>query len=165
MERPQPSLPLALLLLASSAPPSVAWAAAKTPVTHEALWLMKRVGAPVPSPDGRWVVFSVTEPAYDPKDQTADLWIVPADGSARPRKLTFSKSDESYPTWSPDSRRIAFTRREGEEAAQIYVLDIAGGGEAAAGDQSVDGRAFAALPSRRQGDLLHQRRSPGRGGR
>ncbi len=28
------------------------------PLTHEALWLMKRVGAPTPSPDGRWVVFS-----------------------------------------------------------------------------------------------------------
>jgi dipeptidyl aminopeptidase/acylaminoacyl peptidase len=131
MERPQPSLPLALLLLVSSASPSVASAAAKQPVTHEALWLMKRVGAPVPSPDGRWVVFSVTEPAYDPKEQTADLWIVPADGSARPRKLTFSKNEESYPTWSPDSRRIAFTRREGEETAQVYILDVAGGGEAA----------------------------------
>ena len=33
--------------------------AAKVPLTHEAMWLMKRVGAPVPSPDGKWVVFSL----------------------------------------------------------------------------------------------------------
>ena len=26
---------------------------ARTPLTHEAVWLMKRVGAPVPSPDGK----------------------------------------------------------------------------------------------------------------
>ena len=44
---------------------AVAALAAKQPITHETLWLMKRVGAPVLSPDGRWVVFSVVEPAQD----------------------------------------------------------------------------------------------------
>ncbi len=43
--------------------------------------MMKRVGAPNPSPDGKWVVFSLVEPAYDEKDQVSDLWIVPADAS------------------------------------------------------------------------------------
>jgi dipeptidyl aminopeptidase/acylaminoacyl peptidase len=95
------------------------------------MWLMKRVGAPVPSPDGRWVVFSVTEPSYNSQEQVSDLWIVPADGSAQPRRLTFTRGGESGATWSPDSRRLAFSaRREGDDAAQIYVLDVAGGGEA-----------------------------------
>jgi len=103
----------------------------KAPLTHEAMWLMKRVGAPVVSPDGRWVVFPVTEPAYDDKDQVSDLWIVPADRSARPRRLTATKGAESGAAWSPDSRQIAFSaRREGDEANQVYVLDL-GGGEAA----------------------------------
>ena len=57
-----------------------AWA--KAPITHEAMWLMKRVGAPAPSPDGQWVAFPVTEPAYDEKDQVSDLWIVPAQPGA-----------------------------------------------------------------------------------
>jgi hypothetical protein len=57
----------------------------KVPLTHEAMWMMKRVGPPVPSPDGKWVIFSLVEPAYDEKDQVSDLWIVPANGSARPR--------------------------------------------------------------------------------
>jgi len=56
-------------------------ATTKRAITHEDVWLMKRVGAPVPSPDGRWVVFSLVEPAYDEKDQVSDLWIVPTDGS------------------------------------------------------------------------------------
>ena len=104
---------------------------AKRPITHEDVWLMKRVGAPVPSPDGRWVVFSLTEPAYDEKDQVSDLWIVPSDGSGAPRRLTSSKAGESGAVWSPDSRRIAFSsRREGDDAAQIYIIDIASGGEA-----------------------------------
>jgi dipeptidyl aminopeptidase/acylaminoacyl peptidase len=105
--------------------------AAKQPPTHEALWLMKRVGAPAVSPDGRWVVVSVTNPSYDEKEQTSDLWLVPADGSAQPRQITFTKPAESDVAWSPDSRRIAFsTKREGDESAQVYVLDIADGGEA-----------------------------------
>ena len=57
-------------------------------ITHEDIWLMKRVGAPVPSPDGRWAVFSVIEPAYDEKAQVSDLWVVRVDGSERPRRLT-----------------------------------------------------------------------------
>jgi dipeptidyl aminopeptidase/acylaminoacyl peptidase len=108
------------------------WAAlAKSPLTHETMWLMKRVGAPVVSPNGKWVVFAVTEPAYDAKDQVSDLWIVPADGSAAPRRLTATKSAESGIDWSADSARIVFTaRRDGDESSQVYLLDIAGGGEA-----------------------------------
>jgi len=116
---------LAALFIAAAA------VAAKQPITHETLWLMKRVGSPTLSPDGRWVVFSVTEPAYDPKEQTNDLWLVPTDGSAKPKKITSSKASESDVTWSPDSRRIAFTtKREGDEQNQLYLLDIVGGGEA-----------------------------------
>ena len=57
-------------------------AASKVPLTHETMWMLKRVGAPTPSPDGKWVVFSLVEPAYDEKDQVSDLWIV-ADGRKR----------------------------------------------------------------------------------
>ena len=120
---------LVLLCLAASA--ASAEGAAKHPVTHEDVWLMKRVGAPALSPDGRLVVVAVAEPAYDDSAKASDLWLVPADGSAPPRRLTFSTGTESNPAWSPDSRRIAFTaKRDGQDEPQVYVLDIAGGGEA-----------------------------------
>lgn len=105
--------------------------AQKQPLTHEALYLMKRVGTPSVSPDGKWVVFSVTEPSYDEKEQVTDLWVVPTDGSAKPRKVTSMKSGENDPVWSPDSRRIAFAaKRDADEQPQIYILDLANGGEA-----------------------------------
>src|SRR6185295_14553171 len=69
--------------------------ATKVPLTHETMWMLKRVGAPAPSPDGKWVVFSLVEPAYDEKDQTSDLWIVATDGSTKPRRLTSTKGGES----------------------------------------------------------------------
>lgn len=105
--------------------------AGKVLLTHESMWMMKRVGAPNPSPDGKWVVFSLIDPAYDEKDQASDLWIVPADGSKKERRLTFTKGGESGVTWSPDSERLAFSaKREGDDVSQIYVLDVADGGEA-----------------------------------
>jgi len=117
----------AAALLAGAAP-----SAQKRPIAHEDVWLMKRVGAPVPSPDGRWALFPVSEPAYDEKDQASDLWIAPSDGSAAPRRVTFTKGGEGGAAWSADSRRIAFSaKREGDDAAQIYVLDLEAGGEAA----------------------------------
>jgi hypothetical protein len=100
-------------------------------ITHEDIWLMKRVGAPVPSPDGRSVVFSVTEPAYDEKAQVSDLWTVRTDGRAKPRRLTHTAGGESGLAWGPDSRRLVFTaKREGDEVDQAYVMDMASGGEA-----------------------------------
>jgi dipeptidyl aminopeptidase/acylaminoacyl peptidase len=103
-------------------------ASPKRPISHESMWLMKRIGAPVPSPDGKWVVFSVTEPAYDDKDQSTDLWIASTDSKTPPRRLTSTRGGESGPDWSPDSRRIAFSaKREGDETSQIYVIDLGGG--------------------------------------
>jgi dipeptidyl aminopeptidase/acylaminoacyl peptidase len=103
----------------------------KVPISHDSMWLMKRVGAPAVSPDGRWVLFSVQEAAYDEKEVVNDLWITPSDNSAAPRKITAGKGGESGYCWSPDSRQIAFVaKRDGDEVAQIYLLNFKDGGEA-----------------------------------
>lgn len=101
------------------------------PITHEDLWLMPRVGNPALSPDGRQAVVSVMHPAYDADQAESNLWLIHVDGSQEPRQLTFSTGSEAHVSWSPDSRRIAFSaRRDGDAAAQIHVLDLAAGGEA-----------------------------------
>jgi dipeptidyl aminopeptidase/acylaminoacyl peptidase len=120
-----------LLLLAAPAVSLADEPAGKKVITHETLWMMKRVGAPNVSPDGKSVVFSLNEPSYETDKAVSDLWLVPTDGHAPPRRLTHTKAPEEGVAWSPDSRSIAFsTKREGDEQAQIYILDLAEGGEA-----------------------------------
>lgn len=105
--------------------------AAKAPITHEQMWKMKRVGAPEVSPDGRWAVFPVTLPAYESKDTSTDLWLMPADGSVEPRQITFTRGSEGGPAWSPDSSRLVFSaKREGDDEAQLYLLNMTSSGEA-----------------------------------
>ena len=138
-------------LLADGRWPRRPQAPAKKPITHETLWMMKRVGAPVVSPDGRWAVYSVLEPSYEPKDAVSDLWLVATDGSTPARRITHTKEAKDDVDWSPDSTRIAFaTKREGDEVAQIYILDLSpGGGEARRLSQPFDGRLEAQVASRR----------------
>ncbi|MBI5084245.1 MAG: S9 family peptidase [Acidobacteria bacterium] len=89
---------------------------------------MKRTGEAQVSPDGKWIVFSLAEPDYDPAKQSTDLWLFAADGKSAPRRLTFTKAAESGAAWSPDGSHIAFsTKREGDDAAQIYILPLRGG--------------------------------------
>lgn len=101
------------------------------PITHEEMWMMKRVGSPNLSPDGKWVVFSVLDPSYNEKEQVNDLWIAAVDRSSPPRRLTTNKAGESSYSWSPDGHSIAFVaKRDGEDESQIYLLNMKMGGEA-----------------------------------
>jgi dipeptidyl aminopeptidase/acylaminoacyl peptidase len=124
----RPCFCLFVFLLSACAP--VAAQQTQT-LTHEVMTSFLRVGAPTASPDGKWVVFSVTEADYDPQKDVTDLWIVPGDASAPARRLTSTKGGEGGPAWSPDSRRLAFSaKRDDDETGQIYVLDLARGGDA-----------------------------------
>lgn len=123
-----PSRYRAALLVASSF--LCAAAAAKAPIDAETMWRMQRIGAPSVAPDGRNIVAPVTR--YDLKESKArtTLWLFPTDGSEA-RSLTTEAADASAPAYSPDGRWLAFTsKRDGDDAAQLYVLPIGTPGEA-----------------------------------
>ena len=120
---------LAVLLFGGFHVPDAA--AARVVPTHEDIWLMKRVGPPQVSPDGRWIVVQVTEPSYDENNQLSDLWLIDTSARNSSRRLTSTRRPESGVIWSPDSRRIVFSaQRDSDEVPQLYSLDLSAGGEA-----------------------------------
>ena len=121
---------LALVVLACTFGAPASAADPRIP-THEDIWLMRRVGAPAVSPDGQWIVVSVIEPSYDDGAQLSDLWLVDATARHPSRRLTSTRRAETGVTFSPDSKRIAFSAQRDDDAMpQIYSLDLADGGEA-----------------------------------
>lgn len=110
---------------------TISFAQTKQAITHQSMWAMKRVGTPQVSPDGKWAIFNVTDPSYNESEQVSDIWIAPTDGSTKPRRLTTGKGGEGGYQWSPDGKYISFsTNREGDDAGQIYLINIKDGGEA-----------------------------------
>ena len=48
----------------------------KHPFTFEDMMKLKRVGAPLPSPDGKWVVFDCVDVDLEANTRVSHLWIV-----------------------------------------------------------------------------------------
>ncbi|MGB8259243.1 MAG: hypothetical protein WCE75_02780, partial [Terracidiphilus sp.] len=126
-----PVVLLALASLAAAQAPAPAAAAPHFP-TNDDLRHLRAVSSPQLSPDGRQVLFTVT-------DSTADgarphLWLAPVadpDASqAKARQLTFSppadKRGERGAQWSPDGQAIYFLAHRSEHT-QLFRLDLRGG--------------------------------------
>ena len=106
---------------------SAAVAAETVPFSAERSWQIQRIGTPTISPDGRIVVAPVTR--YDLKDNKGltDLWLWSTDGKVA-RTLTTNPASDSSPVISPDGQSLVFvSQRNGDTAAQLYLLPLAGG--------------------------------------
>ena len=100
-------------------------AQAKRPMAIDDLITAVRVGEPDLSPDSRQVIFVRTTTALDTGRRNADIWSVPADGSAAPSLLVGGERAENAPRFLPDGKRFVFTSsRDG--APQVYVADADG---------------------------------------
>jgi len=60
------------------------------------------------SPDGRELCFTANTDAHAEISTNADLFLVPVDGSAAPRRITTNPGFDGEPVYSPDGRWIAY---------------------------------------------------------
>jgi dipeptidyl aminopeptidase/acylaminoacyl peptidase len=114
-------LPLAaaMMTLAGAMAPA---AAAPRGFTVEDLVTMERVGAPVVSPDGSRIVYTVRATDMAKNRGHTDLYLVDLRGAhPEPQRLTSDAASSTDPEWSPNGDAIYFlSSRSG--SSQIWRL-------------------------------------------
>ncbi len=69
------------------------------------------IQTPILSPDGRTLAFSAL----------GRIYVMPADGSAKPRRVTTDGDPEFHPSWSPDGKSLAFVRWTAKDAGHVWL--------------------------------------------
>lgn len=99
-------------------------AAPRRPLTLDDMFSIKRISSPALSPDGRWVVYTVTTADTQANKTTTDLWLTSTDGRST-RQLTDDPAHDRNAVWSPDGKWIAFeSTRSGD--SQIWLITPGG---------------------------------------
>src|SRR5271169_2423294 len=106
-----------------------AFSQAKHPFTFEDMMKLKRVGEPVPSPDGKWVLFGAVDVDLAANKKTSHIWIVPlnsvgtGDSPVQSERVLIADQDGDRPRWAPDGKRFAFLSTK-EGGSQVWIADF-----------------------------------------
>ena len=142
----KPALSL-LVFLATLSTVFAADAPKKRAITLDDLAREQRIGPPVVSPDGAWVLYSVAQIDTKEDKRQAHLWMVKWDGSER-LQLTYGKEGAANPRFSPDGKYISFlsSRPGPAKGSQVWVMDRRGGEPyqlTAEKDQEIEGYVWS----------------------
>jgi dipeptidyl aminopeptidase/acylaminoacyl peptidase len=130
-------LPRAALLLgglAGLAAQAQAPVPARRPITFLDMQHMRQVGSPTPSPDGKWLLYTLSTPDWKEAKRQTDVYLVSIErGVPSTRQLTFTKDkNETSPRWSRDGAFFVFaSNRDAPSSSatqnQLYLMRPDGG--------------------------------------
>ncbi len=90
------------------------------------------------SPDGQKIVFTSHAVTDNPiNSATAEIYVIDADGTGKPVRLTNNTEEERAPAWSPDGKRIVFSCRRGGPDFEICVMNADGAAQVQLTDNSL----------------------------
>lgn len=79
---------------------------------------LRQVEAPVVSPDGSLVAYTIDTPVAADKHRDAHIWIAPTTGAGAARPFAYSGAAEDSAAWSPDGTHLAFLSNRTNPLAQ-----------------------------------------------
>ena len=114
---------------AATAQTNVAAAQASAPAWDPEMQLkLKAVGSPRVSPDGKRIVYTVSEAVTTPEKSefVTQIWLATID-TKHNLQITFGEKSSTNPKWSPDGNWIAFTSNRKDNKNNLYLLSLNGG--------------------------------------
>jgi dipeptidyl aminopeptidase/acylaminoacyl peptidase len=92
-----------------------------------------RAGSWAPSPDGQWMLYTITKPDWEEAQSYSDIHLVSLrQGVSSSRQMTFTeKKNEQAPAWAPDGTWFVFSSDRDAAAnarqSQLYLMRPNGG--------------------------------------
>ena len=85
-------------------------AAQQRPFTFMDVQELKSAGSWTPSPDGTWLLYTVTTPDWEAAESQTDIHLASlSEGVSSSRQLTYTDAkDETSPAWAADGSFFAF---------------------------------------------------------
>src|SRR5687767_5434859 len=83
----------------------------------------RALASPVVSPDGKHVVYTISDAVMtaDKSEYISQIWLATTDGKENVQ-LTFNEKSSTSPKWSPDGRSIAFLSNRKDNRNNIYIM-------------------------------------------
>src|SRR5439155_15172391 len=108
---------------------------ARHPLTFLDMQNMRTASAPAVSPDGRWMLYTLSTPDWKVNRRQSDLYLVSTtSGVSSTRQLTFTKDKNEGPArWAPDGGFVFASDRDNAPATGAAAPAAAAGGRGRGG--------------------------------
>ena len=126
---PQRACRAAATIACAAILPSAAGAAgARRAMTVDDQFRMAEPGAPLLSPDGQWVLYTVERLSLPQNARHMSTWLAPTAAGRPPRE--FLRKGDGSPMWAASSRSVFFLRSVGtgdQSSRELFEQDVDGG--------------------------------------